>query len=196
MVKVIIAFSHRICNPYNPLIIEDGEMNEKILSLGIVLAVVLLTGPLNLVGSTANVANAQATATQKNVVRDSAAILLEGKIIPTKDYIHLYDSTPYSILNGHIAAKLPCDANSVSPLKILIGQAPNLKPANLELVKPLSTPGKLCIYHVDIPSKAGETITDIAIQNPTTNEIKFPSTSTVVIGINEIRPLPASQGGM
>ena len=171
-------------------------MNEKILSLGIVLAVVLLTGPLTLVGSTANVANAQATATQKNVVRDSAAILLEGKIIPTKDYIHLYDSTPYSILNGHIAAKLPCDANSVSPLKILTGQAPNLKPANLELVKPLSTPGKLCIYHVDIPSKAGETITDIAIQNPTTNEIKFPSTSTVVIGINGIRPLPASQGGM
>ena len=171
-------------------------MNEKILSLGIVLAVVLLTGPLTLVGSTSNVANAQATATQKNVVRDSAAILLEGKIIPTKDYIHLYDSTPYSILNGHIAAKLPCDANSVSPLKILTGQAPNLKPANLELVKPLSTPGKLCIYHVDIPSKAGEIITDIAIQNPTTNEIKFPSTSTVVIGINEIRPLPASQGGM
>ena len=143
-------------------------------------------------------ANAQATATQKNVVRDSAAILLEGKIIPTKDYIHLYDSTPYSILNGHIAAKLPCDANSVSPLKILIGQAPNLKPANLELVKPLSTPGKLCIYHVDIPSKAGEIITDIAIQNPTANEIKFPPTSTVVIGVNEISPLPASspQAGM
>ena len=115
-------------------------MNEKTLSLGIVLGVVLLAGPLILVGSTANVANAQATATQKNVVRDSAAILLEGKIIPTKDYIHLYDSTPYSILNGDIAAKLPCDANSVSPLKILTGQAPNLKPANLELVKPLSTP--------------------------------------------------------
>ena len=172
-------------------------MNEKILSLGIVLAVVLLTGPLNLVGSTANVANAQATATQKNVVRDSAAILLEGKIIPTKDYIHLYDSTPYSILNGHIAAKLPCDANSVSPLKILIGQAPNLNPATLELVKPLSTPGKQCIYHVDIPSK-GQIVTDIAIQNPTANEIKFPPTSTVVIGVNEISPLPASssQGGM
>ena len=77
-------------------------MNEKILSLGILLAVVV-TGPLIFVGSTANVANAQATATQKNVVRDSAAILLEGKVIPTKDYIHLYDSTPYSILNGHIA---------------------------------------------------------------------------------------------
>ena len=149
-------------------------MNEKILSLGILLAVVV-TGPLIFVGSTASVANAQATATQKNVVRDSAAILLEGKVIPTKDYIHLYDSTPYSILNGHIRPKLPCDANSVSPLKILIGQAPNLNPATLELVKPLSTPGKQCIYHVDIPSK-GQIVTDIAIQNPTTNEIKFPST--------------------
>jgi hypothetical protein len=43
------------------------------------------------------------------------------------------------IKSGHIAAKLPCDASSTSPLKILIGQAPNLKPAALELVKPLST---------------------------------------------------------
>ena len=118
-----------------------GKMKEKIFLSGIVSAVIFLTGAL-ILGSSANVANAQqATAAQKNVVRDSATILLEGKIIPTKDYIHLYDSTPYSILNGHIAAKLPCDANSVSPLKILIGQAPNLKPANLELVKPLSTPG-------------------------------------------------------
>ncbi len=79
----------------------------------------------------------------------------------------------------------------------MIGQAPNLTPATLELVKPLSTPGKQCIYHVDIPSK-GQIVTDIAIQNPTANEIKFPPTSTIVIGVNEISPLPASssQGGM
>jgi hypothetical protein len=174
-----------------------GKMKEKIFLSGIVSAVIFLTGAL-ILGSSANVANAQqATATQKNVVRDSATTLLEGKIIPTKDYIHLYDSTPYLITSGHIAAKLPCDANSVSPLKILIGQAPNLNPATLELVKPLSTPGKQCIYHVDIPSK-GQIVTDIAIQNPTANEIKFPPTSTVVIGVNEISPLPASssQGGM
>ena len=173
-------------------------MKERIFLSGIVLAFVFLTGALILVGSSANVANAQqATATQKNVVRDSATILLEGKIIPIKDYIHLYDSTPYLITSGHIAAKLPCDVNSVSPLKILTGQAPNLKPAILELVKPLSTPGKQCIYHVDIPSK-GQIVTDIAIQNPTANEIKFLPTSTIVIGVNEISPLPASssQGGM
>ena len=47
----------------------------------------------------------QTTAASKNVVRDSAIILLEGKSIPAKGFIHLYDATPYMITNGHIAAK-------------------------------------------------------------------------------------------
>ena len=76
--------------------------------------------------STYNIANAQGGQQQKNIVRDSQAILLEDKTIPANDYIHLYDSTPYMIINGHIAAKLPCDANNTSPLMMLIGQAPNL----------------------------------------------------------------------
>ena len=83
-------------------------------------------------------AYAQATKTaapssmQGTVVRDSAVILLEGKTIPANDFIHLYDTTPYMIKSGHIAAKLPCDASSTSPLKILIGQLQtlNLQPLN------------------------------------------------------------------
>ena len=74
-------------------------------------------------------------------------------------------------------------------MKILIGQAPNLKPAVLELIKPLSTPGKMCLYHVDVNSQPGGQagiITDIAIQNPTSTTITFPSTSTVAIGVDEI----------
>jgi len=129
--------------------------------------------------------------TQGTVVRDSAVILLEGKTIPANDYIHLYDTTPYMIKTGHIAAKLPCDASSTSSLKILIGQAPNLKPAALEFIKQLSTPGKMCLYHVDLASQPGGQagiITDVAIQNPTSTTITFPSTSTVVIGVDEIAP--------
>ena len=49
-----------------------------------------------------NIANAQGGQQQKNVVRDSQAILLEGKSIPSKGFIHLYDATPYMITNGHI----------------------------------------------------------------------------------------------
>jgi hypothetical protein len=92
---------------------------------------------------------------------------------------------------GHIAAKLPCDSNNKTSLNVLIGQAPNLKPAELEFVKELSTPGKMCIYHVDVKSdpSGANPITDIALQNPTTKEVKFGPTGTVVIGVNEISPL-------
>lgn len=128
-------------------------------------------------------------AQEKTVVRDSQTILLEGKTLPSKDYIHLYDTTPYLIKLGHIAAKLPCDSNNKTSLNVLIGQAPKLKPAELELVKELSTPGKMCIYHVDVESPGENPITDIALQNPTDKEVKFGPTATVVIGVNEISPL-------
>jgi hypothetical protein len=172
------------------------RQNNNRLQVAAIIIVFVAGALIFMTSSTYNIANAQGGQQQKNVVRDSQAILLEGKTIPANDYIHLYDSTPYMITNGHIAAKLPCDASNTSPLKVLIGQAPNLTPAELEFVKPLSTPGKMCIYHVDIPSKAGEVVTDIAIQNPTTTEIKLPSTSSIVIGVNEIAPLQSSGGNM
>lgn len=128
-------------------------------------------------------------AAQGAISRDSQTILLDGKTIPEGGFIHLYDSTPYKITNGHIAANIPCDETSTSPLAILIGQAPNLSAANLTLVNELSNPGTICIYHVDIPPNATTTVTDIAIQNPTDSDEQLPDDSTVVIGVNEIEPL-------
>jgi hypothetical protein len=123
------------------------------------------------------------------VTRDSQTVLLEGESLPEDSFIHLYDSTPYKIMNGHIAAKVPCnDANSTE-VNVLIGQAPNLQPAELEFVGPLSTPGELCLYHVDIASDETTPITDIAIQNNSTEDIDFPATSTIVLGVNEIAQL-------
>jgi hypothetical protein len=134
---------------------------------------------------------------QKTVVRDSQTILLEGKTIPAKGFIHVYDATPYMIMSGHIAANLPCDTNTKTPYNVLIGQAPNVKPAQLDYIKELSTPGKMCIYHVDVNSEPGGKagiITDIALQNPTTTDVKFPPMSTLVIGVDEIAP-GAEMGG-
>ena len=145
-----------------------------------------------LFASTLQYSNAQ----EKTVVRDSQSILLEGKTLPSKDYIHLYDTTPYLIQVGHVAAKLPCDSSNATSLNVLIGQAPDLKPAKLELVKELSTPTKLCIYHADVNSDCTGIhpicITDIALQNPTDKDVKFGPTATVVIGVDEILPLPGS----
>ncbi len=123
------------------------------------------------------------------VTRDSQTVLLEGDSLPEDSFIHLYDSTPYKIMNGHIAAKLPCSEDSATAVNVLIGQAPNLAPAELEFVEPLSTPGDLCLYHVDIASNETTPITDIAIQNNSTEDIDFPATSTIVLGVNEIAHL-------
>ena len=122
-----------------------------------------------------------------NVVRDSVTELLDGQIIPGGDFIHLYDSTPYHILNGHVALKAPCEDDSPTPIQILIGSAPNMTSATLENIAPLSTPGEQCLYHADlIPGGNVTIITDIALKNPTEEDIEFPPTATVVIGINEI----------
>ena len=120
-------------------------------------------------------------------VRDSVTILLQDVIIPGTDFLHLYDSTPSNIMNGHIALKVPCAADSSSPINVLIGSAPNMTEATLENIATLSIPGEQCLYHVDlIPGGNVTTITDIALSNPTEDEIEFPPTASVVIGINEV----------
>jgi hypothetical protein len=123
-----------------------------------------------------------------STVRDSVTVLLQDNIIPAGDFIHLYDSTPYHIMNGHIALKVPCEEDSTSPIQVLIGSAPNMTAATLENVPPLSTPGEQCLYHMDLmPSGNVTTLTDIALKNTGEENIEFPPTSSVVIGINEVK---------
>jgi hypothetical protein len=124
---------------------------------------------------------------ETSTVRDSVTELLQDKIIPGGDYMHLYDSTPYHILNGHVALKAPCEDDSTTPVQILIGFAPNMTAATIENIAPLSTPGEQCLYHADlIPGGNVTIITDIALKNPTEEDLEFPPTASVVIGINEI----------
>lgn len=131
------------------------------------------------------------TTSTGTVTRDSQTILLEGESLPEGSFLHLYDSTPYQINNGHVAAKIPCGEDNQTSVNVLLGQAPNLAPAELEYVAPLSDPGNLCLYHADVSSSEGNPMTDIAIQNNSTEDIDFPATSTIVLGVNEISPLPS-----
>ena len=124
---------------------------------------------------------------ETSTVRDSVTELLQDMTIPGGDFIHLYDTTPYHILNGHVALKAPCGDDSTTPIQILVGSAPNMTVATLENVAPLSTPGEQCLYHADlIPGGNVTIITDVALKNPTEEDIEFPPTASVVIGINEI----------
>jgi hypothetical protein len=174
-------------------------IKSTITKFSIFIAFVLVSGVFTISGSvyaqqnstTATPSHQMTTADSDNgqVTRDSAIVLLEGHQLPKGDFIHLYDATPYQIVTGHVAAKLPCNSDSVATANILIGQAPNVSKADPELISELSTPGNQCLYHVDLMSNSTNPITDIAIQNNSTNDITFPPTSTVVIGVDKIAPL-------
>ncbi|MFB5600380.1 MAG: hypothetical protein ACE5SW_09160 [Nitrososphaeraceae archaeon] len=127
--------------------------------------------------------------------------MLEGKTLTEEGYMHLYDSAPYKITNGHIALKVPCDDNSTSPIQVLIGSPANMIASDLEIVQKiidpnmtstfddpnLSVPGEQCLYHANlIPDENLTTITDIVLNNTENQVLEFPPTATVVIGINEI----------
>jgi hypothetical protein len=135
--------------------------------------------------------------TSSTVVRDSL-LVMGPKTLPANDFIHLYDTTPYMIMNGHVALRTSCDADAEPNLQILVGQAPDLEPAELEYVAELSTPGQMCLYHVDLESEHnGEehVITDIALFNPNDGWARLPWNGSVVIGVNEVMPLEGDHHG-
>jgi hypothetical protein len=134
---------------------------------------------------------APAASTSNLTTRDSVTVLLEGKTLPGKGFIHLYDSTPYMVLNGHVVLHIPCNTNSQPDVDVLIGPAPNFTKVQPDIIQGgLSHPGQMCLYHADINSNPSKKIyqTDIAIANPTNQTIIFPPTSSVVIGVNGIMP--------
>jgi hypothetical protein len=123
---------------------------------------------------------------QATTVRDSVAVPLQDLSIPGGGIIHLYDTTPYVINNGHVATNVPCGEDSAADLNVLIGQAPNLTAADLEFISELSSQGELCLYHVDLESTDNQTITDVALQNAGTEDLELPPRSSIVVGVNSI----------
>jgi len=141
------------------------------------------------------------------VVWDYDTVLLSRQIIPPNDFIPIFGTLPDD-MDGHVSTKLPCSANSTTPLKIYVakfsvGQTPQVKSVPLQIVNQLSKPGYMCVYHADIPSTSTSsketkvnnthaiisedrlTNTSIELFNPTTSQITLPDTSSAAIGINQ-----------
>jgi hypothetical protein len=121
-------------------------------------------------------------------------IILSHQIIPAKDFIHLYDTYPFAIAEGSVSAKLPCDSDTSTHLRLLVGQIPKLQPANLSIEKDLSRPGYMCLYNFDIQQNSTRSsytpvITDIVLFNTSDERTVLPNTSSFVIGITKIHPL-------
>ena len=121
-------------------------------------------------------------------------IILSHQIIPAKDFIHLYETYPFAIAEGSVSAKLPCDSDTSTHLRLLVGQIPKLQPANLSIEKDLSRPGYMCLYKFDIQQNSTRNsytpaITDIVLFNTSDERTVLPNTSTFVIGVTKIHPL-------
>ena len=166
-------------------------MKTKNILLSVAISAVFVAG---IIVTSANAqTNDQEHKADTFIVRDTVTEILGFKTIPAGEFIHLYDTTPYMIMNGHVAAKLPCDKNAQTPIEVLIGKAPDLKAAEMEYIKELSKPGQTCLYHVDLDSNE-MIVTDVALSNPTDKSVRFPATSTITIGINEIMPMEEESG--
>lgn len=120
---------------------------------------------------------------------DSQLILLEGNSLPTDNFIHIYDSSPYEIIQGHISAKLPCDEDRNTDVQVLLGKFDELQPVTLQFMDELLNDDGLCRYDTDIKSGKDKSITDVVILNNSTEDIDFPETSSVIVMVNKISKL-------
>src|SRR5215208_4693686 len=166
--------------------------NKNIISI---FGCTFLIAALILSTNNVNIAFSQHEA-QTTDIYDSQTILLDGKVIPAKNFIHLYTSAPSNIASAHMQAHIPCDSNGVSPLEVLGGMMimPDLPPLNMTL-DPMSTPGMICMYHLDITQQNGSQITDIALLNPTEQDIMLPNMTSAVIHVSGIATSQAGEGG-
>lgn len=106
--------------------------------------------------------------------------LSEGRSIP------IYDTNPYLISEGHLTANLPCNDINSPTVSILVGQVPHLRSLLLEYIPEFSDPGELCTYQLSLHSNQTDPISQIIIQNNSTEEIEFPSTSTILLGVSKL----------
>jgi hypothetical protein len=118
---------------------------------------------------------------------DSQTLLLGDRELPSNDFIHLYDSSPYEITEGHISAVLPCNEDNNTDVQFLMGQFDQLQTEPLQFVQRLSITDDLCQYGLDVRSTKDKPITDIMIQNNSTEDIEFPLTSSIIITINQMK---------
>jgi hypothetical protein len=144
-------------------------------------AVIVATSATILTSSIDRIESQQATVD----ALDSTTILLDFKGIDAGDYIVLYSSAPKTIASGTIVAKLPCDDNSDPKDWVLIGGVgTDLSPIKLDLIQ--GTPGDMCAYITNI--QGDSRISGIVLVNASSDAIRLPRTSSIVITVHSVTP--------
>jgi hypothetical protein len=147
----------------------------------IVVLVTIATSSL-VIASTVSEINSQSATTD---VLDSTTILLDLKKIPANDYILLYSTAPKVITSGSVVAKLPCNDDSEPTNWTLIGGIGlDLSMMKVELIQ--GNPGNMCAFRAEIPNESAPDISGIILVNTTSDPIRMPATSSVVITVQGV----------
>lgn len=120
------------------------------------------------------------------VISDSQNLMLGDKTLPSNDFIHIYDSSPYKIKQGHISATLPCDEDNNTDVRVLTGTTNQFQVANLQSIDEPSNSDDLCHYGANIQSTIDKPIVDIMIQNNSEEDIEFPSMSSFMVTVTQL----------
>lgn len=148
--------------------------------------------------------------------------LLARQIVPPKDFILLFNIPSSGISNGQISAKLPCNTNYTSPLKLFIvetnsGLKIQTRLIDLQVIAGLSRPEYTCAYIATVPnttnimihrainnssqstsnSNSGldpdQMINSVGLLNPTNYQQVLPPTSSISLGFNDTYSYPHPQ---
>lgn len=114
-------------------------------------------------------------------------LILDGIRLPQGSILHLYDFYPNNLIRGQIQAKLPCPDGNNMPIDILVGNLSSMQKQNLSLIQNFTDSSNLCFYTAKISNKyLNIPINDIFIKNNSTDDIKFPATSSFILKIQSL----------
>ena len=132
------------------------------------------------------IANNSSKSSTTEILIQPSLIFLEDFSIPESNFMQVYSTNPFVITSGHISAKLPCSEDNLPSVNVLVGKMPNYKNAALEYISPLSTPGELCNYQFQIHPNSKDPISEILLQNNSTDDIDFPATTNIIVGVTKV----------
>jgi hypothetical protein len=153
----------------------------------------LLSTAMNEIGNSTSNKESNKTEQVQLVTPHTSTILLSNQLIPSKDYLYLYDSIVNGNVTGNLVARLPCNSNMKSSVLILAGYLPRLKPISDQArpINEMSSPGLQCIYGLQISqdtllprtSTGNNTVLDLALYNPTQEPIRLPVGSSITVNL-------------
>jgi hypothetical protein len=157
-----------------------------------ILTAIVLAGVLA-ASTTLITLNAYAQGEGKSTATNGVVTINGPRTIASNDFLVVYSSTPYHIMKGQLTMKVPCDDKSTTSLEVFVGKSPNLSAASPQPVKELSTPGKECVFHLDIISHQDSNnpiISDVVVKNTGKDEVKLSDTSSISLTVTEIMANP------